>query len=410
MMSAINFSHYYSPTVPMQQAMQRSPNYALAAGNHLYAHVAWLCTTLIFALLVFIMTMPANAAPPEFEMLASPAAFTPQAYKARETHAAVEVRFTGEGAKRAYLFVPSAPRPTPGSDISVVFFHHGWQGMNPMNFGSLIDHLTRTGHAVIYPVYQDNKHTPPALVTDNAGDADREALALLAAEFGLSPRAGQTLYYGFSIGAAISVNLALKPEAYGLPPADALILIAPGDAIHVDNRRWLDTIYGPVEHLPATLPIVLMTGAEDNIGLPTARKLAARLCHISREHRIFYVLPSSTHGGRKIAAGHGSPGAPDTRYNFSPKQTTIPRTLAGRPSFEPSASLNQLDYSGYWKIITGVLTGLAAAPTGSDTTGRQPRSRFPAYVFDQGSDLQLTLGTWEDGTPLAPMHIEEPCR
>ncbi|WP_126979293.1 alpha/beta hydrolase [Saezia sanguinis] len=335
------------------------------------------------------MTLSAQAQPsPDLSM------FTPQAYKAREVHAAVEMRVVGDGAQRAYLFVPAQPRVEDA--IPVVLFHHGWQGMNPMNFGALIDHLVRSGHAVIYPVYQDSEHTPPPLVTDNAGYANRQALNVLSQEFGLIPRPGQTLYYGFSVGSAISINLALNAEHYGLPPADAMMLVSPGDAYHADNGRWTQSIYGPVEMLPADLPVVIITGEDDDIGLPTARKLAARLCHIPREHRIMLVVPSSSYNGRKVMAGHGSPGAPDSRYNFSLQRYDFPRALQGLPEYEVSASLNQLDFYGYWKIADGLLDGLKSGS-------------FAATVFGDGTDQQLSLGFWGDGMALNPMKIENPC-
>ena len=63
------------------------------------------------------------------------------------------------------------------------------------------------------------------------------------------------LYYGYSMGAAISLNLALDPAGRGLPAPRALMLVAPGDAYHVVHGDEGRSIIGPVEQLPADLPV-----------------------------------------------------------------------------------------------------------------------------------------------------------
>jgi dienelactone hydrolase len=342
-------------------------------------------------LCALLLAPPAQGQMPSRAMTSS---YSPESYKARETHGAVEVRVLGDGAQRAYLFVPAQPRPV--GQVPVVLLHHGWLGMNPLNFGAVIDHLARSGHAVIYPVYQESDKTPPQVVTDNAGAADRRALDLLATSFGLQPAPGRTLYYGFSMGVAISLNLALNPQRYGLPPPDALVLTAPGDAYHVAHGELAKSIIGPVQLLPPALPIAILTGEADPIGLPTARRLMGKLCHIPRERRVLMVLPSDEHQGRKVTAGHGSPGAPDSRYDFDPARRDVPATLPGRPAYEASGSLNQLDFHGYWKVIDGVLDSLRLGEL-------QP------VVFGLGLPDQLSLGAWPDGTPFKPLRLEDPC-
>ena len=96
-------------------------------------------------------------------------------------------------------------------------------------------------------------------------------------------------------------------------------------------------------------------------------------------------------------AGHGSPGAPDSRYDFPLASNDLPSTLPGRPTYEASGSLNQLDFHGYWKVVDGVLDSLR-------TGELQP------VVFGNGTPEQLSLGSWPDGTPYRPMRLEDPCR
>ncbi|MFC5742664.1 alpha/beta hydrolase [Dyella tabacisoli] len=333
------------------------------------------------------------------------ARFGPQALQQRHAHAAVDVLTLGDGAQRVYVFIPT--QPALHGNVPMVFLHHGWQGMNPKNFGGLIDHLARSGQVVIYPVYQESAQTSPQIVTLAAAQADRRALTALAEQRELTPDPTRVLYYGYSMGAAISLNLALDYQRYQLPAPRALVLAAPGDAYHVVHGDEGRSIIGAVEKLPAELPVAILTGAADtSIGLPTARTLAARLCGIRADRRVLMVLPSDENNGKKVLAGHGSPGAPDSRYDFPLTKRTpaganepnraIPTHIPGRSDFEPSASLNQLDFYGYWKVIDAMTDSLRDG-------------KLPDAVFGNGTPEQLYLGRWPDGSEYTPIKLEQPC-
>jgi hypothetical protein len=199
------------------------------------------------------------------------------------------------------------------------------------------------------------------------------------------------------MGAAIAVNLALRPGRYGLPAPRALMLAAPGDAHHVVTGPESKSIIGEVRELPATLPIALLTGeADTEIGLPTARLLSSRLCHIPADRRVLMILPSDEHGAGRVNAAHGSPGAPDGRYDFELSRTSFPDRIQGRKGFEASPSLNQLDFFGYWKVLDALIADAA------------PR-KLPNVVFGRGAAEQLFLGTWPDGVAFKKLRIETPC-
>ncbi len=320
--------------------------------------------------------------------------FGPAALKARETHGAVLVLAHGDGARRVYVFLPQSPALS--GPVPVVFFHHGWQGMDPLNYGALIDHLVREGNVVIYPVYQQSAATSPQGIVETASLADRQGVQIMEAE-NLTPDRRKILYLGYSMGAAISLDLALGPNRFGLPAPDALLLLAPGDAPAVATGPAGRSIIGPVELLPKTLPIAIMTGAEDTqIGLPTARALMARVCHAAPGRRVLMVLPGDSHNGVTVHARHGAPGAPDPRYDFPLTDENFPVTLPGQPAYAASPSLNQLDFYGFWKVADSLLDGFASF---------QP----PGIVFGNGTPAQLYLGAWPDGTPFMPMHLENPC-
>jgi pimeloyl-ACP methyl ester carboxylesterase len=323
------------------------------------------------------------------------AKFSPAAYERRQTHGAVKVVARGKGAQRVYIFVPQQPRLM--GKVPVIFFHHGWQGMSPLNFGALIDHLARSGNIVIYPVYQDSATTSPQVVTSNAIEADRAAVSWIEDNEGLLPDPGRILYVGYSMGAAISLNLAIRPDHFGLPAPNALLLLAPGDAYHVTKGDAAKSIIGQVETLPDSLPVAVMTGSADTtIGLPTARLLFARMCGIRPDRRVLMVLPSDQHGGTEVHSGHGAPGAPDSRYDFASGEENFPRTFSGHEGFEASASLNQLDYYGFWKVLDALVDSL-------------PTHSLPDVVFGQGTPEQLFLGAWPDGTAYKPIQLENPC-
>jgi hypothetical protein len=157
------------------------------------------------------------------------------------------------------------------------------------------------------------------------------------------------------------------------------------------------SIITPPSSLPASLPTVVMTGEMDSeIGLPTARLLFSQMCQIQPDRRVLMILPSDEHSGTRVNSVHGSPGAPDSRYNFDLKRKTFPSTIAGRKGFEESVSNNNLDFYGYWKVLDALVDDAA------------PRS-LPPVVFGKGTPEQLSLGNWPDGTAFKQLRLENPC-
>lgn len=322
------------------------------------------------------------------------APFSPAYWQAQRRFGDVEVMTVGNGPERAYIFKPA---DDTARKLPLVIFNHGWLGMNPKNFGGLIDLLVRRGAVVIYPVYQDGERTAPQDITANAARAARQALAALdALHPGLADHS-QTLYWGFSMGATISLNIALAPDHMGLPAARALMLVAPGDAPHVARGERARSIIGPVATLDPGLPVLITSGSADTgIGLPTARAIAAQLCRTPPERRNLILLPSDSDEGRKVSAGHGSPGAPDSRYDFPDPFGAAPVLIRAREDFEASASLNQLDFYGYWRMSLSLLDYVAGGP-------------FPQQLFSRSARENRWLGSWPSGKPYAEAIIEDPC-
>lgn len=320
--------------------------------------------------------------------------FSPQAWQASRHYQDVRVITSGDGPERAYIFMPDAAQL---KDLPLVFFHHGWLGMNPKNYGGLIDLMVRRGAVVIYPVYQDGDLTAPQSVTRNAAQANLRALQLLHQQFPGLVDPQRTLYWGFSMGASIALNIALEPASYGLPAPRALLMLAPGDARHVAKGERAASIIAPPERLPAGLPVFIASGASDHgIGVPTARSIAARLCHLPASQRMLLILPSDEDDERRILAGHGSVGSPDSRYDFPDTRKPVPSRIAGNDSFEASASLNLLDFYGYWRISMGLLEYADAGP-------------YPENLFRPDSAENRFLGYWPSGKAYAEARSEQPC-
>jgi len=374
--------------------------------------VRWLAAFALWlaALALMMPLLPAHAQVARVNGASSPLT-DPAYYEARQTHAAVEVIALGEGMQRVYIFLPAQPsvEPSVQGKVPVVFFAHGWQGMDPKNFGALIDHLAREGQVVVYPVYQQDDTTSPQLVVAAAAEAERTALAELKRR-GVEPDPQRVVDFGYSMGAAISLKLAATAGAERLPQPQSLVLAAPGDAYHVAKGDAAKSIWPTQQEMhtafPKTMSIAIVTGEDDKaIGLPTARKLAAELCGMPQTS-VLLVLPSDEHAGKKVTAGHASPGAPDSRYDFELKTPAveIPKLIPGRVGFEESASLNQLDFYGYWRVLDAVIDSLGTSPY-----------RAPASVFGDARGVRgftpasWYLGTWPDGTPYIAGHTEDAC-
>ncbi len=320
---------------------------------------------------------------------------SPAAWEARRQYRDIAVDAVGTGETRAYVFRPEARSLT---GLPLVLFMHGWRGTNPKNFGGLIDLLVRSGAVVIYPVYQaEGETSSPQKITANAAQGIRAALDKLQQSHPQLVDEEKTLYWGFSMGASISTNFAIRHNELRIPAPRAVVLVAPGDAYHVVHGAESAPTVARLELIPPTLPIFLVSGAADtSIGVPTARAWAARLCHMPRSHRTLLMLPSHSDGCQQISSAHGSPGAPDSRFDFPDATATVPARIAGRDGFESSGSLNVLDFYGYWRITMAMFDYVAGGP-------------YPTALFTPKSPENRFLGVWPSGKPYAAAVEEEVC-
>lgn len=317
-------------------------------------HPVWvLCVVLCLVGLIPAWARSAN--PTEKELAEK---YSASAWAARRIYQDILVSTVGSGEKRAYIFQPDADNL---SKLPVVLFLHGWRGTNPKNFGALIDLMVRRGAVVIYPVYQeDGEKTSPQRIAGNAAESIQAAFATLEKNQPQLIDKSKTLYWGFSMGASLSMRFALQSPALGLPKPTSMVLVGPGEPHHVVRGAAAAPIAGDIESLPPTIPTFIITGnADSSIGVPTARAWSQRLCHLPSTHRKLLLLPSDGENGQRIAAGHGSPGAPDSRFDFPDATQAVPARIKANRGFEESPSLNQLDFYGYWRVSMAMLDYVA---------------------------------------------------
>lgn len=322
--------------------------------------------------------------------------YSPAAWAARRQYQDILVSSVGTGEKRAYIFQPDAANL---SKLPLVLFMHGWRGTNPKNFGALIDLMVRRGAVVIYPVYQqEGDKTSPQLIAGNAIESIQAALTTIEKNQPQLLDKSKTMYWGFSMGASLSVQFALNSKTLAFPAPRALVLVAPGEPHHVVRGTAAAPIAGELESLSKDIATFIITGyADTSIGVPTARAWSQRLCHLPATHRKLLMLPSDSENGNRISAGHGSPGAPDSRFDFPDATKSVPSRLAAISGFEESPSLNLLDFYGYWRVSMTMLDYVA-----SDS--------YPRDLFLPHTAENTFLGIWPTGRTYTSAIEEDLCK
>jgi len=329
----------------------------------------------MFLLLVFAIT---SACVPVLQNLNS---YEPDAYKAQERYESIRIVAEGNGADRSYAFFPD---DGGAMHLPLIVFLHGWQGTSPKNYGAFIDHLVRRGSVVVFPVYQTGANTPPQGITNTAATSIKAMIKHLNRQYPKMIDEEKTLYYGYSMGASIAINFAMRPDKFKLPKPLALLLTAPGDAYHVaKGAKGKSILYRSLSHLPKELPIVLMTGQEDtSIGLPTAISHWNQICSQKRLKRLI-IWPGGKSETQSIHSGHGAAGAPDKRYDFSNIYGAVPATMPRLKNFPVSKSLNNLDFYGQWKVVVSYLEAVR-------------ESTNPEWIFSRDEIIE-DLGTFANG-------------
>lgn len=258
--------------------------------------------------------------------------------------------------------LPSAPvtwlRPATatadGPSLPVIVFLHGFGARGPEPYLALLEHLARRGAAVVYPVY-------PAL--DARARHSRYDTMWLGVEAGLDAVRASGVrvdparlgVVGHSFGGGAAPAIAARAAARGFG-RDALFVACLAPWYDLDADAW------------ASLPSHALLGVavyEDDVVCDPAigAGFCARATTLPAAQKSLRVFRSDAHGRPALAADH-----------------LAPLTATG---------VDALDAYGTWRLVDA----LAAAAAGS-AEGRA--------VATGADGAALSLGTWSDGTPVAP--------
>lgn len=244
---------------------------------------------------------------------------------------------------------------TAPTKLPLVVFVHGFSQNQPANYASWINHIARQGNVVIFPKYQNFFTFSAAVWTPNAISSVKDALSKPFPSIPPDTTLGMIIV-SHSAGGLVSMNMANRYAANGLPKPTALVLAAP----------YFDpAIDASLSGIPATARVLCMVGNVDtNVGRKGCDALWDRGAHIVS--RDYVWIFSDSHGTPALTADH---------YIAADSQGPI----------------NAFDWNALWKFSDAMQTCVLG---GTDC----------AYI-DGGGPLETSLGLWSDGVPVIPMSV-----
>ncbi|WP_158633416.1 alpha/beta hydrolase [Tautonia sociabilis] len=292
-------------------------------------------------------------------------------------HSAMLALSFGEGERSYWLFEPIDPKPD--APAPVVVFLHGWMSTNPGLYGSWIAHLTRRGHIVIYPRYQDDWRTRPAEFLPNALDAIRSALHVLDTAPGhVRPDRNRFALIGHSAGGNLAAQLAALAAEVGLPEPKAVVAALPGEVLPAS---------GPdLSRIPGTTALVVAAAQEDVVvGDVRAREIFEEASAIPPERKQFIFLRSDRSVDPPLVADHAS------------AMAGLPWLDTGEGPFHTlqmnAATVDRLDTALYWKAAD---LALQAGFTGLSLDS-----------ITRSGAIFRALGDRGDGLPIRPPLVSD---
>jgi acetyl esterase/lipase len=273
-------------------------------------------------------------------------------------HAGYARLMLGSGATGAVLLTPTEPKP---DRAPVVYFTHGFMALSPDYYIGWIEHLTRSGYAVIFPNYQNLLLIGGMDFAGNAVAGIKRGLAALSDEVGIEHDTERVYAVGHSVGGMLAWWLGANAVEQGIPQPRVVFAVQPGGRPSVDAQK----------RPPADTFVVALYGEEDMTVRDTAaRAMFAAATPDSPATRALVMLPSDRTGSPVLNANH-----------FAPLSMPNPPILR-----RPSAGIDAHDYM-MWAMFDGLIAAKEA--------GEQD-------IFHA---LKRPTPKWSDGRAVVPCHV-----
>jgi pimeloyl-ACP methyl ester carboxylesterase len=268
------------------------------------------------------------------------------------------VRRTDLGAASGAVAIFEPGEPAPARAPVVVFT----QGVGPDAYQGWVDHLVGRGSIV---VFQERPFRGVSLQERRAGSVAglRAALRELARPGHVRPRLDAVVLVGHSIGAIMAAQLAADAAGRRLPRPRAVFALQPP----LEDEPGL-RLLGRIPS--STLMLVLASDQDAQVGEEGAKALWAALGHLPAANRDYVRVRSDQRGAVELRADH-----------------LFPLSSAGDP---PDA----LDFFGAWKLLDGLQRCATVRQDCEFAIGGSARQRF--------------MGSWSDGSPVAPLEVGDP--
>ncbi len=278
------------------------------------------------------------------------------------THSRVAVSAHLSNTKRYWLFEPAEPTP---DTAPVLLYLHGYGALDPDPYDAMLRHFARHGMTVVYPRY--GWWWGASHYEDNAIYALRDALDVLSGAGHVDPELERFAVSGHSLGGILSLRIANRVEAEGLPIPRAIVLHdGAGCGSLAYPHMPLDDL-GEID--PQTLLALVI--AETAPGDPGAEGVVRRAWEntpqIPRESRNALLVRSHDHGSPALLSNH------------------VAVTTSGR--------LDAIDWFGYWKPTDAAFS---CAFYGTDCE----------YVLGGGPEVR-DMGLWSDDVPAKTIVVAE---
>lgn len=288
----------------------------------------------------------------------------------------VRVTAYGEGAEGYWIIEPTQSAKTD-EPLPVVLFAHGLNQINYRAYDAWLRHLARRGNLVIYPRYQTGGVIDPKSFTPAAARAMREALERCDATQHAKADRERIAMIGHSVGGTIVANLAARPEHFGLPAPQALMLLQPGDT---RADRGLGALLPSLTEEHATIAagtLMLVVDVEDDyfVSPLAGQRILDRAVRIEAQDKNRLLLRDDAHGLPALQADH-----------------VLPFAWRNGPGPSP-AHADAYDFA-MWRWFDAL-----------QATAYGDASQRPIALGN--TPEQLDLGAWSDGEPVREPDVIE---